>query len=378
MAHPPGRLIHRPYKPNAAPERTTRTDQASDAVWRAGAAVAPDRPAPFWDARASGGGEGGPARVAPVGRAGAATRPLTCRRASVQDGRGSTGSAHGARRHSGKAARACPRRVERGPPSAQRLPAVGRRPSALAIGAPAAPGRGRGRRERSGTGAGPLGPPPRPSSTRTVDTDGTAARLLPDFAHDVTSWRPPAERHPGVFFGYARANVSRWWFAPERDRSRAATAPNQREPHSRAGPPPHQVARTTRSRPAWAVPDAGRPGHDEKGGPVVPKGENVRMGDSKRCVFCEIVKGERPAHVVLDAPDAMAFLDARPLFKGHTLLVPRTHYETLTDLPGESLGPFFGHAQRLASAMESVLGAAGSFVALNNRVSQSVPHLHVH
>src|SRR5690606_3820303 len=80
MAHPPGRLIHRPYKPNAAPERTTRTDQASDAVWRAGAAVAPDRPAPFWDARASGGGEGGPARVAPVGRAGAATRPLTCRR----------------------------------------------------------------------------------------------------------------------------------------------------------------------------------------------------------------------------------------------------------------------------------------------------------
>lgn len=58
--------------------------------------------------------------------------------------------------------------------------------------------------------------------------------------------------------------------------------------------------------------------------------------------------------------------------------MPRTHYETLTDLPGESLGPFFGHAQRLASAMESVLGAAGSFVALNNRVSQSVPHLHVH
>jgi len=95
-------------------------------------------------------------------------------------------------------------------------------------------------------------------------------------------------------------------------------------------------------------------------------------------VFCEIVKGERPAHVVLDAPDAMAFLDMRPLFKGHTLLVPRTHYETLTDLPRESLGPFFGHAQRLAAAMESVLGAAGSFVAMNNRVSQSVPHLHVH
>ncbi|TDB85692.1 HIT family protein [Actinomadura sp. 7K534] len=102
------------------------------------------------------------------------------------------------------------------------------------------------------------------------------------------------------------------------------------------------------------------------------------MGDSKVCVFCEIAKGERPAHVVMDAPDAMAFLDTRPLFKGHTLLIPRVHYETLTDLPGEMLGPFFGHAQRLAAAMESVLEAAGSFVAMNNRISQSVPHLHVH
>ncbi|TDB77389.1 HIT family protein [Actinomadura sp. KC216] len=96
------------------------------------------------------------------------------------------------------------------------------------------------------------------------------------------------------------------------------------------------------------------------------------------CLFCEIAKGERAAHIVMDTPDALAFLDVRPLFKGHTLLVPRAHYETLTDLPGEFLGPFFGHAQRLAEAMESVLGAAGSFVAMNNRVSQSVPHLHVH
>ncbi|QKG26046.1 histidine triad (HIT) protein [Actinomadura verrucosospora] len=106
-----------------------------------------------------------------------------------------------------------------------------------------------------------------------------------------------------------------------------------------------------------------------------------RMADSasgRSCVFCEIVKGERPAHIVLDTPDALAFLDARPLFKGHTLLVPRTHYETLPDLPAELLAPYFGHAQRLAAAMESVLGAAGSFVAMNNRISQSVPHLHVH
>ncbi|MGP4027994.1 HIT family protein [Actinomadura sp. 3N407] len=102
------------------------------------------------------------------------------------------------------------------------------------------------------------------------------------------------------------------------------------------------------------------------------------MGGATGCVFCEIAEGERSAHVVMDAPDVVAFLDTRPLFKGHTLLVPRMHFETLTDLPAESLGSFFGHAQRLAAAMEAVLGAAGSFVAMNNRVSQSVPHLHVH
>ncbi|WP_433326678.1 HIT family protein [Spirillospora sp. CA-294931] len=96
------------------------------------------------------------------------------------------------------------------------------------------------------------------------------------------------------------------------------------------------------------------------------------------CVFCEIIKGEVPAHVVLDVPDAMAFLDTRPLFKGHTLLVPREHFETLPDLPEGQVGPLFTHARRLASAMESVLDAAGSFVAMNNRISQSVPHLHVH
>ncbi|GAA4498414.1 HIT family protein [Actinoallomurus oryzae] len=97
------------------------------------------------------------------------------------------------------------------------------------------------------------------------------------------------------------------------------------------------------------------------------------------CAFCEIVAGRRPAHVVLDDDGpAVAFLDTRPLFKGHTLLVPREHYETLPDLPPELLAPYFGAAQRLAEAMETVLGAAGSFVAMNNRISQSVPHLHTH
>jgi histidine triad (HIT) family protein len=90
------------------------------------------------------------------------------------------------------------------------------------------------------------------------------------------------------------------------------------------------------------------------------------------------VRGEERAHVVLDDDAGVAFLDRRPLFKGHTLLVPRAHIEVLGDLPLADVGPYFALAQRLARAMESVLGAAGSFVALNNKVSQSVPHLHVH
>jgi histidine triad (HIT) family protein len=96
------------------------------------------------------------------------------------------------------------------------------------------------------------------------------------------------------------------------------------------------------------------------------------------CVFCAIVAGRVPAHVVLDDDLVVGFLDQRPLFFGHTLVVPRDHRETLADLPADQLGPFFGRVQRLARVMEDGLGAAGSFVAVNNRVSQSVPHLHVH
>jgi histidine triad (HIT) family protein len=95
-------------------------------------------------------------------------------------------------------------------------------------------------------------------------------------------------------------------------------------------------------------------------------------------VFCEIVSGQRQAHVVLEDQEAMAFLDARPVFKGHVLLIPRAHVPAFTDIGDGRLGPFFLLAQRLARAMEEGLGAAGSFVALNNRVSQSVPHVHVH
>ena len=100
-------------------------------------------------------------------------------------------------------------------------------------------------------------------------------------------------------------------------------------------------------------------------------------GDSG-CVFCAIVAGDTPAHVV-DSDDAtLAFLDVRPVFRGHVLLVPRDHYETLTDLPPALLPALFGAAQRLAAGVQAAMDAHGTFVAMNNTVSQSVPHLHVH
>ena len=96
------------------------------------------------------------------------------------------------------------------------------------------------------------------------------------------------------------------------------------------------------------------------------------------CVFCAVVAGTAPSHEVYRDGQTAAFLDMRPLFPGHTLVVPRSHVETLADLPGGLLAPVFSVVQRVSAAMEGVLGAAGSFVAANNRVSQSVPHLHVH
>jgi len=97
------------------------------------------------------------------------------------------------------------------------------------------------------------------------------------------------------------------------------------------------------------------------------------------CAFCRIVTGANDdAIVVLDDRHTLAFLDHRPLFPGHSLLIPRDHIETLPDLPDELLGELFSNARLLARAMEEGLGAEGSFVAINNRVSQSVPHLHVH
>ena len=96
------------------------------------------------------------------------------------------------------------------------------------------------------------------------------------------------------------------------------------------------------------------------------------------CVFCSIIAGDTPAEVVLEEDDFVAFLDARPVFKGHALLVPREHVVTLPDLPAGLRDGFLAAAQRLATAAVEGLGAQGSFVAMNNVVSQSVPHLHLH
>ncbi len=99
---------------------------------------------------------------------------------------------------------------------------------------------------------------------------------------------------------------------------------------------------------------------------------------AEECLFCRIAAGRAAAEIFFEDELSLAFLDFRPLFAGHSLLIPRRHYETLADLPPEQVGPFFRNAQRLCRAVEETLAADGSFLAVNNRVSQSVPHLHVH
>ncbi len=96
------------------------------------------------------------------------------------------------------------------------------------------------------------------------------------------------------------------------------------------------------------------------------------------CLFCDIAAGLVPGHIVLADEDVVAFLDSRPVFKGHVLVAPRQHVVTLADLPAAAVGPFFLRVQRVSAVMPAALGSQGTFVAANNVVSQSVPHLHVH
>jgi histidine triad (HIT) family protein len=96
------------------------------------------------------------------------------------------------------------------------------------------------------------------------------------------------------------------------------------------------------------------------------------------CIFCGIVAGEVEAQVVYEDEETLAFLDHRPLFPGHVLLVPREHHATIEDLPPELIEPFFAAGRRLAAAVREAMGSQGTFMAINNVVSQSVPHLHLH
>ena len=96
------------------------------------------------------------------------------------------------------------------------------------------------------------------------------------------------------------------------------------------------------------------------------------------CNFCDIASGKLAAEIVFRGEKAVAFLDHRPLFPGHVLLIPDKHFDTLADLPGDYVAPLFEAAQRLQIAVEKAMQAEGSFVAINNKVSQSVPHVHVH
>jgi histidine triad (HIT) family protein len=103
--------------------------------------------------------------------------------------------------------------------------------------------------------------------------------------------------------------------------------------------------------------------------------ENVTSMD---CPFCKIVRSEAQSYIVFEDDISLSFLDRRPLFPGHCLLIPKSYYEMLIDLPASLVGPLFQNAQFIARAMEKGLEAEGTFVAINNRISQSVPHLHIH
>jgi histidine triad (HIT) family protein len=99
---------------------------------------------------------------------------------------------------------------------------------------------------------------------------------------------------------------------------------------------------------------------------------------SETCIFCKIIAGEIPCEKVFEDENTFGFLDIGPLFPGHVLLAPKQHSHTLTDLPTDLVGPLFLNAQKLTRAVEKAMEAQGSFIGINNRISQSVPHLHVH
>jgi len=115
-----------------------------------------------------------------------------------------------------------------------------------------------------------------------------------------------------------------------------------------------------------------------KKSPPPEKLQGTTEDQEEFCLFCKIVSRELEAKIIFEDDISMAFLDVRPLFPGHVLLIPKAHYHTLSDLPADLVGPFFLNAQMLAGKVQQAMKAEGSFLAINNVVSQSVGHLHVH
>jgi histidine triad (HIT) family protein len=109
-----------------------------------------------------------------------------------------------------------------------------------------------------------------------------------------------------------------------------------------------------------------------------PRANTVTDQGNASCLFCRIVARDAQASIIFEDHLSVAFLDIRPLFPGHTLLIPKAHFRTLADLPPDLIGPFFANAQRLAGVIQEVIQAEGTFLGMNNIVSQSVPHFHIH
>jgi len=123
----------------------------------------------------------------------------------------------------------------------------------------------------------------------------------------------------------------------------------------------------------------GEPSREERSqGGFQPYADKANLGPTAECIFDQIVNGDVPAHVVFHDEAFIAFLDYRPVFDGHTLVVPRAHYPNLAETPEVLLGPMLGLGRRVAAAQQAALGAHGAFFALNETVSQSVPHVHLH
>lgn len=96
------------------------------------------------------------------------------------------------------------------------------------------------------------------------------------------------------------------------------------------------------------------------------------------CTFCDIVNGNTDAYIVFEDDYTITFLDRRPLFPGHCLLIPKVHYETISELPTELIQPVFENVRFLSDIIKLTFASEGTFIAVNNKVSQSVPHMHVH